>query len=238
MKDLYFISPLILQKIIWVPTRVILMYFGHLEIRGMENLSAINGNAIFACNHTSETDPLMIPASLSFFSRFSPIFYTSRENKFYKNSGWRKHFYGGYLFKAWGSYPVNVGLRDYEKSLLRHIRILNDGGNLCFFPEGKITPDGNIQTAKGGLAFLAYKTKKPIVPVKLCGAYDMSFADFVLRRRKMSITFGKPLYVREAGVEGHDQLKKAHKIERTPGINYFKKYSNVVMGMVGELHRQ
>jgi 1-acyl-sn-glycerol-3-phosphate acyltransferase len=195
VKKWYFISPLILQKIIWIPTNIILRFFGRLEIKGLENLKEIKGNAILACNHGSELDPIIPPAALPFWSHFSPMFYTSRENKFYGGSGWRRHFYGGNFFKAWGSYQVVVGLHDYEKSLANQIRIINDGGTMCYFPEGRTTPNGMIQPAKGGVAYLAYITKVPIVPVRLEGMFHLSVKDFFLRKRKLSITFGKPIYI-------------------------------------------
>ena len=138
-------------------------------------------------------DPFFVPASLPFFSFFSPIFYTSRENKFYSNSGWRKYFYGGLFFKVWGAYPVHIGLRDYEKSLEHHLNILRAGGSLCIFPEGRTTPDGAIQPAKGGVAYLAYATGATIVPTRIRGVFRFSAKDFFLRRRHLSITYGKPM---------------------------------------------
>src|ERR1051325_4538125 len=116
----YFLRPLLLQKLIWVPTRGILGFFGRFEVYGLENLHKVGSNAIFACNHTSELDPILLPAAIPFWSHFSPIFYTSRGRKFYVNSGWRQHFYGGILFKMWGAFPIFSGLRDYEKSLCHH----------------------------------------------------------------------------------------------------------------------
>ncbi len=218
----FFISPLILQKLIWIPTKISLYFFGRIEVRGMENLKGIGRNVIFACNHTSELDPILIPGTLPFWSRFSPIFYTSREETFYENSGWRRHFYGGTFFKAWGSYPVFAGLKNYEKSLMHHIEIIRAGGSLCIFPEGRITRDGNIQPAKGGVAYLSYITKVPIVPVRLNGAYRMSFADFLLRRRRLSVTYGVPMYVGE-------------KLGTSPSIDDLKAYANEVMDEVKRL---
>src|ERR1035437_5876621 len=222
MKKLYFISPLILQKIIWIPTNIILRFFGHLEIHGMENLKGLNSPVIFACNHSSEMDPFFVPASLPFFSPFSPIFYTSRESKFYVNSGWRKHFYGGTFFKAWGSYPVHVGLHDYEKSLAHHIDILRARGNLVIFPEGRTTQDGNIQPAKGGVAYLAYTTGAVIVPVRIGGVFHFSFKDFFLRRRRLSITYGNSMYFPSG-------------LNTEPSLENFKVYANKVMNEVGKL---
>ena len=224
MNKWYFISPLILQKLIWIPTRLILVFFGNLEVKGMENLKGIGRNAIFACNHTSELDPILIPGTLPFWSRFSPIFYTSREEKFYENSGWRRHFYGGTFFKAWGAYPVFAGLHDYERSLQQHIAIVKAGGSICVFPEGHITRDGNIQPAKGGVAYMAYVTKTPIIPVQLNGAYHMSLVDFLLRRRKLSVSYGALMYV-------------ADRFNTVPSAEDFKTYANEVMDQVKKLSR-
>lgn len=209
MKRWYFLSPLILQKIIWVPTRLLLRVCGHIEISGLENLAGLQTNAIFALNHASEMDVFLLPGCLPFFSRFSPIFYTSRERSFYANSGWRQNFYGGTFFKAWGAYPVTVGLHDYASSLKHHIRILRDGGNLCIFPEGRTTRDGEIQEAKGGVAHLSYASKRPIVPVRISGTFRVSPGAFFLGRTKLSITFGRPIYdiARIGEVPSYDEFK-------------------------------
>lgn len=220
MKKWYFIIPLLLQKIIWIPTRILLFVFGRLELKGLENLRGISTNVIFASNHTGEADVFMIPGSLPFFSRFSPIFYTSRENKFYKNSGWRKHFYGGTFFKAWGAYPVAVGLNDYGRALAHQVRIIGDGGSLYIFPEGKVTPDGTIQEAKGGVAYLAYVTGVPIIPVRLEGTYRMTLFDVLMCKRRLKITYGAPVYITPTTV-------------KIDSVDDFKKYANeLVMGKV------
>lgn len=216
---LYFLSPLFLQKLIWIPTNIILRFLGRLEVRGLENLKGLEAPAIFACNHTSELDPFFVPASLPFFSRFSPIFYTSRERDFYIYSSWRKHFYGGAFFKAWGSYPVYAGLHDYEKSLKHHTQIILDGGSVCIFPEGRTTKDGKIQPAKGGVGYLAYATDTPIVPVRIQGVYRFSLKDFLLRRRHLSVTYGKPMRV-------------SSEPNTTLSLDDFKMYANHVMDQV------
>lgn len=218
----YFISPLILQKIIWVPTRFLLRLCGHIEISGVENLSTITTNVIFACNHASEMDVFLLPGSLPFFSRFSPIFYTSREQSFYKRAGWRQRFYGGVFFKAWGAYPVQVGLNDYSASLKQHIKILNDGGTICIFPEGRTTRDGNMQPAKGGVAYLSHETGLPVVPVYLDGTFQISPSTFFSGRRKLSISYGKPFYVVEP-------------IDSKISPDFFKHAAEQVMSAIKEL---
>lgn len=219
---LYFVSPLILQKIIWIPTNIILRFFGHFEVRGMENLEKAVKPVIFACNHSGELDPILLPAALPFWSRFSPIFYASREKAFYDTSGWRQLFYGGALFRAWGAYPVYVGLKDYAKSMKHQSDIMRAGGCICVFPEGGATRDGNIQPAKGGVAYLTHATGATIVPVRLRGTFHLSAGSFFLRRAKLSITFGAPLAplaVRDANLS----------------LDEFKRYANEVMDEVGKL---
>ncbi len=219
---LYFLSPLILQKIFWIPTCLSLRFFCHFEIIGLENLIGVSKPVIFACNHSSELDPLPLPAGLPFWSRFSPIFYASREKAFYDTSGWRQNLYGGTFFRAWGAYPVYTGLRDYEKSLIHQREIMKDKGCLCVYPEGGATPDGTIQPAKGGIAYLAHATGASIVPVMIRGTFRLTATDFFLRRRKISIAFGKPL---EPMPERNTALS----------MDDYKTYANYVMKEVGKL---
>lgn len=223
----YFVSPWLLQQIIWVPTRLLLVLFGHVEIKGRENLKKVPHNAIFACNHSSEMDVFMVPGCLPFFSRFSPIFYTSREQAFYKRAGWRQRFYGGAFFNIWGAYAVKVGLHDYAKSLSPHELIIREGGSLCIFPEGRATPDGTIQQGKGGVAYLSYATGRPIVPVRIGGTFRLTPADLFSGRRKLSVSFGEPIWgiVKSSVVPSAEDFKAQanyvmDRIRALPGSTY------------------
>lgn len=198
MNSFFFISPRILQKAIWHATRVTLRFFCAFEVRGLENLPKKCG-VIFAANHSSELDPILVPAALPFSSPLLPIFYVSRPREFYQTSGWRQFLYGGLLFKLWGSHAAITGFKDYEKSLATHLDILRRGGSMLIFPEGRKTRDGNMQTeAHGGVAYLAAHTECPIVPVRIFGDFNMTLRDFFLRKRKIIVIFGAPLYCSNA----------------------------------------
>jgi len=203
---LHRLIPLFFQKLIWLPTRLFLVFFGKLEIKGLENLKGIKQNVIFVMNHSSEIDPFMIPASLPFFSPFSPLFYPTREKKFYVRSGWRKYLFGGWFIKMWGGYTLQTGLQDYSKSLEQHMKIVSKGGSFCFFPEGQITPDGTIQNGKKGIAYVVHKTSPVVIPVKLHGAYRMSVINFFTRKCKLKVSFGKPFVF---SFKSHDSLTYA-----------------------------
>ncbi len=222
MKKSYFISPLILQKLIWVPTRLILGFFARFEVRGLDNLKNIKGNVILACNHSGELDPILPPAALPFWSHLSPMFYASREKSFYEGAGWRRHFYGGNFFKAWGAYQVIIGLHDYEKALANQLQIIRDGGTLCIFPEGKTTPNGKMQSIKGGVAYLSYTTGVPIVPVRLEGTFRFSLNNFLRRRIKLKVIFGEPIHAPNLDKENIS-------------VSVFKEHANMVMSVVDNM---
>jgi len=199
MNRFFLISPFILQTLIWPGTRFLLKFFGHFEVKGLEHLANVSteNGVIFASNHTSELDPILLPAGLPFLSRFMPIFYTSREKKFYDTSGILQLIYGGFIFQLWGAHRVLVGKKDYEKSLANHVKIVEAGKSVFVFPEGGVTHDGSIQPARGGVAYLAERTGAPVIPVGISGAHKIKFSDFFLGRRHIKITFGAAVSVEE-----------------------------------------
>ncbi|TSC67750.1 MAG: 1-acyl-sn-glycerol-3-phosphate acyltransferase [Parcubacteria group bacterium Gr01-1014_73] len=200
MNWLYYLSPLVLQTLIWVPTRLFFLFFGHLKVCGLENLKELKRDdkgVIFAVNHSGELDAVIVPAALPFLSRLMPMFYTSRERSFYKNCGWRQIFYGGLLFKLWGAHPVKIGLMNYELSLQTHVEIINHGNTVLIFPEGSTTKDGSLKKGKGGVTYLAHQTGAPIVPIYIKGVFKLNTKEWFSRRRQVSITFGKPIALEE-----------------------------------------
>lgn len=208
MNSFFFFSPLVLQTAIWPIVRPFFRFFLRLEILGLEGLRKVVHTygrrhmppigVIFAVNHSSELDPILVPASLPFLSPLMPFFYTSREQAFYKTSGWRQFFYGGFFFKLWGSHPVHSGKQNYAESLKTHIELLIKGKSVCIFPEGRKTRDGTVGTeAHGGVAFLAYRAGAPVVPVRIKGVFQMTFSEFLFRKRSVVVVFGKPLSLAE-----------------------------------------
>jgi 1-acyl-sn-glycerol-3-phosphate acyltransferase len=196
MKRLYFIPPFILQSLVWVPTQIILSVFTNFKVTGIENIKNLKGPLIFAPNHSSEWDPILVPAALTMFNRFIPIFYTAAEDKAFKNSvtfGWRAHIYGGKFFNVWGAYPVYSGHRDYAFALSNHVQILQDGGSLCIFPEGYLSRDGNIGKAHGGVGYLSHRTGIPIVPVTISGVFKSNTKGFLRQKYQFKLNFGKPI---------------------------------------------
>ena len=225
MNRFFYISPLVHQTFVWPIARPMFRFFLHLKIKGVERLDRLprGKGIIFATNHTSELDPILVPVSLPFLSPFMPIFYTSREQSFYKRSGWRQFFYGGLLFKLWGSHSVKSGHKDYGVSLATHILLLKNGKSLCIFPEGRQSRDGSLGEAHGGVAFLSHTTGSPVVPVAIKGVLKLTMREFLCRTRHAEIIFGEPLYPR-------DLVSVS-----TPDVSSYKTGATLVLKKIAEL---
>jgi len=171
-------------------------FFCSFEIKGLENMKGLKGNMILASNHISELDPLLIVACLPFFSKHLPLYFVSREKSFYKK-GWRTLFYGGTFFRMMGAYPAFVGLHNYKQALTHHLKLIQKGKNIVIFPMGKIYPQTTPTKPRGGVTFLARETQLPIIPVSIRGIEQFTLTDFILKKRKLTVTFGKPIYSKD-----------------------------------------
>lgn len=162
---------------------------------GRENFIGLSGPVILAPNHTSELDVTALPMVLPFFSHLRPIYFVmnTREKFTSGNLGWRGYFYGCGFLKLLGGIIINPGHKDYSVSLKNHIKLLKEGHTLCIFPEGKCTKNGCVGEAHGGLGYLVYATGATVVPIAINTFFNMSWRDFLLRRRKVTITISEPI---------------------------------------------
>ena len=191
----YSVPPRILLTIAWVPSRWLVRFFCHFQVCGKKNLTGLR-QAIFACNHASEFDPVLLAAALSPLGPFAPLFFVTAPIGTFKDKGFglRRHVYTSTFFKMLGAYPINAGLHDYAKTLKDYIQILKDGGSVCIFPEGAITKTGELGEAHGGAAFLSSVAGVPIVPTALKGTFNITPREFIKRYRSISVTFGEPQF--------------------------------------------
>jgi 1-acyl-sn-glycerol-3-phosphate acyltransferase len=108
----------------------------------------------------------------------------------------------GWLLPKLNVIPVNLegGDRSALKAL---IRVLGAGQCALVFPEGTRTPDGNLQPAEPGLGLLIAKTRAPVVPMRMFGAFDAWPIGGKLRLfHKITVVVGEPIYFSEADVSG------------------------------------
>lgn len=205
--------------------------FCSLEIKDIENINKTKGNIIIASNHLSEMDPLLIVSVLPFFSRKLPLIYVSRQKDLYSGANWPKWkqiAYGGTFFKMIGAYPSFKGLKNYKLALPHHLEVIKSGGNVAIFPYGGIVRKSEKPSARGGVSFLTYETKLPIIPLKISGTENFSLKNILSGKKKVTFTFGKPIYAR-------DIFKNTNKIILNEEQNDYEAAAEIVMKRVEEL---
>jgi 1-acyl-sn-glycerol-3-phosphate acyltransferase len=185
-----YLLPALLQRLAWGPLRVF-FYIRGLRITGSEHVESLNGPCIIASNHISELDPLLLVASLPFWSRHLPLIYVAREKDFYAE-GWRRLFYGGLFFRIMGAYPAFSGTENYDGALPYHIEALTRGRSVVIFPMGRIHPLPNQPLiAKGGVVYLAHTMCMPIIRVHLTGLEGSGKRRWL--KRSITVRFDPPV---------------------------------------------
>jgi 1-acyl-sn-glycerol-3-phosphate acyltransferase len=107
----------------------------------------------------------------------------------------------GWLLPKLNVIPVNLeGDRSALKAL---IRILGAGECALVFPEGTRTPDGSLQPAQPGVGLVIAKTRAPVVPMRIFGAYDAwPIHGKIHLWRKITIVVGEPIHFSDADLVG------------------------------------
>ena len=189
----------IIQTIVSTPFRIALTFFADYRVRGLANLRDIGTSKglIFASNHNSQIDSIVIPCSLKLFSQLSPVYFVALEQSDYQRFPIGRYFYGGPLFRLLGAHSFKRGARDYSVSLAKHIELLKEGRTVSIYPEGKIVPGKSLGEAHGGVAYLARSSGAPIIPIAIIGEEDIRWWQFFLFKRKITVIFGKPINFEE-----------------------------------------
>jgi 1-acyl-sn-glycerol-3-phosphate acyltransferase len=161
--------------------KLFLLIWHRLRIRGAENIPD-TGGVMIASNHASYLDPPVVGSGY----RGRPVHFMAR------NTLWKPGF-GKWWMDSVGCIPVARGTGD-RRALTVTIKMLKDGKVVSMFPEGTRTEDGELQEAKGGVAFIIEKSKCVVVPAYIDGSYEAHAkgAKFI-KPKKLTITYGKPI---------------------------------------------
>jgi 1-acyl-sn-glycerol-3-phosphate acyltransferase len=119
-----------------------------------------NKSAIFAFNHTTGADPLIVLGAL----RKKIIFVTDSER-------FSNRFTSFFFRKFTNSIPIFK--EQFNKNIKSFKELFLASGNkkvfFGIFPEGELYKHNKFGKFRGGTAYLSYKTKLPIIPVYLHG---------------------------------------------------------------------
>ncbi|MBQ7251233.1 MAG: 1-acyl-sn-glycerol-3-phosphate acyltransferase [Kiritimatiellae bacterium] len=168
----------------WTARAVCFAYFRckfRLRITGAENIP-VRGGAVLCANHTSYLDPPVLGCATS-----------RRLVRFMARSTLAKNKWLDFLYKRLKAILLDRDRGDLG-AMKTAIKCLKAGDVVGIFPEGTRSPDGTIQEAKGGIAFLLAKAAVPVVPMHIAGAYQA----FPKGAKKFSpsritVTIGKPI---------------------------------------------
>jgi 1-acyl-sn-glycerol-3-phosphate acyltransferase len=97
----------------------------------------------------------------------------------------------GFLFKAYGTFPVRRGEVD-RQALRTSLNVLKQGKILMAAPEGTRSKTNTLQKGKDGLSYIVVKSGAPIVPVAIWGQEEFWNQLRRLRRTRVKVVFGKP----------------------------------------------
>ncbi|MCL9783090.1 MFS transporter [Vibrio sp. S4M6] len=126
-----------------------------------------NGGALIVCNHVSYMDALLLsaicPRLIRFvmeedYAQFKPL------QRFYQRAG---------------VIPISATNKSAIRAALKSVEdALNDGELVCIFPEGKLTPDGEVQEFRRGVDLILRNATAPVIPIALKGMWGSYFSRY------------------------------------------------------------
>ena len=130
-----------------------------IEVEGLENFPE-NKAAVVIANHMSMHDPVLLIALFD-----GKINFMAKEELF-------RNKILAWVLKKFGAFPVTRGGNDL-KAIKHSLQLLKDNKILGVFPQGTRMTSAEAQQAKGGAAFMAIKSKAPIVPIAIKGNFKL-----------------------------------------------------------------
>jgi 1-acyl-sn-glycerol-3-phosphate acyltransferase len=153
------------------------------KVRGRENFPN-NGPVLVCANHISTADPPLIGLHLP----RNPVYFLAKKELF-------KNALAGRILKGSGTIPLNRGGISGASIKLSQT-VLDKGGALIIFPEGKRNPAGQLSAALPGAGYLAATFGVPILPVAITGTEHIKGKWWFLKPRTVTINIGRPFNLR------------------------------------------
>ena len=152
-----------LRFLAWIYIRI--MY--RVEVHGIEKHVPDEGPALLVCNHVSYMDALLLSSAVPRPIRFVMYY------KIFNTPGTR------WAFKAANAIPIAGRSEDpklMERAFAAVDQALADGELVCIFPEGRLTPDGEIGAFKPGMERILAARPVPVVPMAIRGMWASIFS--------------------------------------------------------------
>lgn len=169
--------------VVWILVHTVYRF----KVRGGHHIPK-EGACIAVCNHIGFSDAVILGAACRRPLRFI------MDHRIFKNPllGW--------FFRTAKAIPIAPKQEDpelFEQSFVLIKQALDDGEIVCIFPEGKLTPDGQVGPFKPGLLRILEQSPVPVVPMALSGLWGSLFTrrnkgwlSRIIRREQ---AFGRPV---------------------------------------------
>lgn len=143
--------------------------------QGLEHIPE-SGPALLVCNHVSFADALVLAAVVHRPVRFV------MDHQIFKVPAL------SFLFRAAKAIPIAPAKADpalLERAFDDIDAALAEGELVCIFPEGRLTPDGEVGEFRPGVQRILQRRAVPVLPMGLSGLWDSPFSRFerTLHRR-------------------------------------------------------
>lgn len=172
-----------------------------------------SGPLILAMNHQSYFDP-----PLAGICSKRGVYYLARKTLF-------SIPFLGKLLPDFNVIPVDREGNDMS-ALKNIIRLVRRGEGVVLFPEGTRSVDGNLHQGRSGIGLIIAKTKAPVLPMRIFGAYEaFPKGSKKIHMHPITVVLGKPLYFSE------EELTVPHGKER----ELYQHLSDRVMKAIADL---
>jgi len=181
----YLLSPIV--RVLWVG-----------KVEGKHNIPK-KGSAVLASNHQSYLDPALLMA----ISRRRIYFVVGDFVYRLKAAAWLMNHTG--QIKVDRKKP-GQNTHVYDEAS----KIISKGELLSLFPEGWMSKDGNLQKAYKGAARIALGNKVDLIPIAICGSYDIypSHKKLPVFSKRCRIVIMDP--IKYADIKNHTPEKIVH----------------------------
>lgn len=159
--------------LVWLTAKLLFRF----RVEGKRNLP--KGGAIIAPNHASYWDPPLVGASISGYE----VYFMAKKELF-------RFPVFGTILKLIHTFPVDRGKQDIA-AFRTALRVLNGGKTLVVFPEGVRGKGGRLKPPQPGIAWLAQKTRFPVVPTLVVNTHRIRVFP------RVTVRFGAPIYFEE-----------------------------------------
>ncbi|HMS54555.1 MAG TPA: lysophospholipid acyltransferase family protein [Fimbriimonadaceae bacterium] len=141
------------------------------------------GGLLILANHQADVDPILVQIACP-----RPIYFMAKSELFSMPIL-------GYVIRCFKAFPVKRG--EPDRSAIKHaVELVKSGEVVCVFPEGELSPTGEMLPLKPGVALLIRLAQCPVVCVGLKNTNRIMPYGKVIPRpslRLVSATWGNPL---------------------------------------------